>query len=526
MSKILVIDDESSIRLLLGVSLRHKGHEVLLAEDGKKGLEVFKKERPQIVFTDIRMPGIDGIEVLKRVKETDPDARVIVITGHGDMASAVEALKLEASDFINKPITDEALTIALKRSEEVLWLKQKLRKYTGNLETMCEEATQELRKAHDFQKNLIESAIDGILATDETGTVVVFNRAAEDLLGYKTGEVVGKMHLDRILSFGLSASVRQGIFSDAYGGEDRMVNYEEFVTSKAGERIPVRLSGAGLYERGVQAGLVCTLQDLREIKRLQRELIENERVAATGQAVAGMAHYIKNILNGLQGGMYIVNTGLSKGKPDRLETGWEMVQKNIGKISDLVMNMLVYSKEREPDYERCHPDDIVREVYELMRERAKGGNIDLKMESHLSQQEWFLDPRAIHRCLLNLVGNALDACLLDTDDKKVRCVTLRTDDREGKVRFDVQDNGIGMNAQVQTRVFERFFSTKGGKGTGLGLLVTQKIVDELGGSVSFTSRPGEGTTFTLIFPNGFANGERPTGERPSQSESVHEGHNR
>lgn len=502
MSKVLVIDDEVSIRTLLSVSLKHKGYEVATAEDGQKGLDIFEAQRPQIVFTDIKMPGLNGIEVLKRVKRIDPDARVIVITGHGDMESAVEALKLEASDFINKPITDEALTLALKRSEEVLWLKQKLRQYTGNLESMCEEATQELKKAHDFQKNLIESAIDGIFATDREGTVVVFNKAAESLLGYRAEEVIGKMHMDLILSPELSSSIKEGIFSEAYGGEDRMVNYEEFVTSKDGERIPVRLSGAGLYQNGAQTGLVCSVQDLREIKRLQRELIENERVAATGQAVAGMAHYIKNILNGLQGGMYIVNTGFEKDKPDRLQKGWEMVQKNIGKISDLVMNMLVYSKEREPDCEYCRPGEIAQEVCELLKERAKENHISLTMDSRLSGQEWFLDQRAIHRCLLNLVGNALDACTLDPDKDKSRAVVIRTSEENGHVRFDVVDNGVGMDPQVQAKVFDRFFSTKGGRGTGLGLLVTRKIVDELGGQIFFESAAGRGTTFTIVLPNG------------------------
>ena len=122
MSKILVIDDEESIRLLLKLSLTHKGYEVILAEDGEKGIEAFKQTRPPIVLTDIKMPGMDGIEVLKHIKQLDPDTRIIVITGHGQMESAIEALQLEASDFINKPVSDEALSVALKRAEEVLWL--------------------------------------------------------------------------------------------------------------------------------------------------------------------------------------------------------------------------------------------------------------------------------------------------------------------------------------------------------------------------------------------------------------------
>jgi DNA-binding NtrC family response regulator len=105
-TKILLIDDEDSIRKLLGISLKHKGFEVITAEDGEKGIEMFRQESPEIVLTDIKMPDVDGLEVLRQVKALDPEAQVIVITGHGDMESAIEALKLEASDFLNKPVRE------------------------------------------------------------------------------------------------------------------------------------------------------------------------------------------------------------------------------------------------------------------------------------------------------------------------------------------------------------------------------------------------------------------------------------
>jgi signal transduction histidine kinase len=389
MSKILVIDDEESIRLLLKLSLTHKGYEVILAEDGEKGIEAFKQTRPPIVLTDIKMPGMDGIQVLKQIKQLDPDTRIIVITGHGEMESAIEALQLEASDFINKPVSDEALSVALKRAEEVLWLKQKLRKYTSSLELMVKEATE--------------------------------------------------------------------------------------------------------------------------------ELIESERVSAIGQAVAGMAHYMKNILNGLQGGRYIVNTGFKKDKPDLLAKGWAMVENNIGKISDLALNMLAYSKEREPDYVSCNPNDIAQEVYDLMYEtlearssisydrmKKKGmeSRVKLVKDFDSSISECYLDPSGLHRCLLNLVTNAIDACTLEADAGKDWSVVIRTREEGDGVRFDIVDNGMGMTKEVQDKVFDRFFSTKAGQGTGLGLLVTQKIVDEHGGTISFESEPGKGTTFTMRFPRG------------------------
>ena len=253
------------------------------------------------------------------------------------------------------------------------------------------------------------------------------------------------------------------------------------------------------------------------VKEATEELIESERVSAIGQAVAGMAHYMKNILNGLQGGRYIVNTGLKKDEPDLLAKGWAMVENNIGKISDLALNMLAYSKEREPDYVSCNPNDIAQEVYDLMYEtlearssisydrmkkKSMESRVKLVKDFDSSISECYLDPSGLHRCLLNLVTNAIDACTLEADAGKDWSVVIRTREEGDGVRFDIVDNGMGMTKEVQDKVFDRFFSTKAGQGTGLGLLVTQKIVDEHGGTISFESEPGKGTTFTMRFPRG------------------------
>lgn len=126
----MLIDDEEGVRNILGLSLRNDGYNVLLAGDGRKGMELLKGEQPDIVLTDIKMPGMDGIEVLKKVKETRPETEVIVITGHGDMNLAIKSLQLDASDFITKPVSDEALSIALARAENRLETRAKLREYT------------------------------------------------------------------------------------------------------------------------------------------------------------------------------------------------------------------------------------------------------------------------------------------------------------------------------------------------------------------------------------------------------------
>ncbi|CAD7779106.1 Signal transduction histidine-protein kinase AtoS [Candidatus Methanoperedenaceae archaeon GB50] len=143
--KLLLIDDEAPVREILGLSLRSEGYEVMTAASGKEGIEIFRRENPPIVLTDIKMPGMDGIEVLKKIKQINPETEVIIITGHGDMDLAIQSLQFEASDFITKPIKDEALAVALKRAKEKLEMKQQLKEYTTNLENKVKEAIEELR---------------------------------------------------------------------------------------------------------------------------------------------------------------------------------------------------------------------------------------------------------------------------------------------------------------------------------------------------------------------------------------------
>ena len=193
------------------MSLKSNGYEVLTAEDGKSGLEVFGKEAPPIVLTDIKMPGMDGIEVLKRIKEISPETEVIVVTGHGDMDVAIQSLQLEASDFVTKPIVDEALTIALKRAEERLRLRRMLKEYTDNLEDKVKKATEEIRQRYEFEDNLIQHSIDGIIGTDKQGKIVIFNQGAERIFGYSKDEVIGKMDISSLYLPETAEEIRQDL---------------------------------------------------------------------------------------------------------------------------------------------------------------------------------------------------------------------------------------------------------------------------------------------------------------------------
>jgi len=499
MNKILLIDDEPDIVRVLSISLRADGYEVIPAHSGAEGLDAFRAEKPDIVITDVKMPGMDGIEVLGKVKAIEPDAEVIIITGHGDIENAIESLKYGASDFINKPVKDEALSIALKRAREKLDIKRQLREYTIDLEKKIEAATEELRRQSNFQIKLIRSSNDGIVATDQNLKIVIFNPGAERIFGFNQSEVIEKMFLKDLYPSDLADA-----FRTALSGKTKLVDFpwkETSVTSKASEHIPVRFSGSILKEKDKKMGTVSFFQDLREVKRLEMELLKSERLAAIGQTVAGLAHGIKNILHGLKGGSYLVDIGIDRNDTEKLKKGWDMIKRNIGRTSNLVMDLLSYSKEREPEFENCFPNELANDVCELLMDRAKENNVEIDKDFDNSIGLVSMDPVTIHEVLLNLMSNAVDACLFDEDTTKNWQVRLKTAREDGNmIKFEVEDNGAGMNQEVLGKLFTSFFSTKGHRGTGLGLMVTRKLVEEHRGKIEVHSQPGKGTTFTVRLP--------------------------
>lgn len=499
MSKILLIDDEEANVRVLSMSLRSDGHEVVSALSGEEGLEIFSREAPELVLTDIKMPGMDGIEVLQKIKQYQPEAEVIIITGHGDIDNAIEALKFGASDFINKPIRDEVLAVAIQRAQEKLAIKRQLKEYTENLEFKVQQATQEVQRKSNFLAKLIRSSNDGIIATDQDLTIVIYNPGAERIFGYGRDEVLNRFRITDLLD-----EKARRLFA---GWPDGTVLGTEFspmeitLQSKDGLPIPVLFYAAGLSEKEEMVGTVSFFQDLREIKRLEAELLHAERLAAIGQTISGVAHGVKNILHGFKGGSYLVDIGIAKSDSDKLKKGWDMIQRNIGRTSDLVMDLLTYSKEREPEYQPCDPNAIIKDVCEVMQELSAENQVVLATQLDPTIKSVIMDPHTIHQCLTNLISNAIDACLFDKDMSKKWQVTVQSACEDGKfIRISVRDNGIGMSQAVRNKLFTSFFSTKGHRGTGLGLLVTRKSVEEHGGTIEVDSEAGKGTVFTLRLP--------------------------
>lgn len=354
----------------------------------------------------------------------------------------------------------------------------------------------ELLIAHTFLERLIATTKDGVVGLNDKGEVTVFNASARELLGVTDGRRIEPDEFSRMMPPGFLDQVR--------AGSGHVVLRDTEVTNLEGETIPARLVGVRLDDGAQVLGLAVSMQDLRFRKQLEREKLEAERLAAVGQTVAGLAHGVKNLITGLEGGMYMLNTGLKKGNTQRIKQGWEMLDRNIARISVFVKDFLSFSKGRRIKVAPADPGAIAQEVVQLYVAKAEALGIELSHEAQEDIREAPLDREGLHECLTNLVGNAIDACQMSEDGEDQEGggthVRMRTFEKDGALVFEVEDDGCGMDYEVKRKVFTTFFTTKGLGGTGLGLLTTRKIVQEHGGRIELESEPGKGTTFRIVLP--------------------------
>ena len=366
--EILLADDEIDIREILRLPLSDLGYQVYEAENGDQALRIFEERQPPIVLSDIKMPIMDGIELLQKIKRINPETEVIMITGHGDMDLAIRSLKNEATDFITKPINVDALEIALKRATEKILARQRLKEYTENLEKLIKE------------------------------------------------KIELKSHLSSL-----------------------------------------------------------------------------------GLMIGSISHGIKGLMTGLDGGMYLLNSGISKNDQEITKEGFEVIKAIVGRIRSLVQDILFYSKERDLKCERIDTLSFADEVAVVIEQKLMNQNIEFVKDFDLRVGKCEVDASHLHSALINILENAVDACVRDKKDEPHKIIfSVRKDKKD--IIFEVWDNGVGMDRETRDRIFTPFFSSKGEKGTGLGLFISKKIIEQHGGNITVKSTEGKGALFRIRIP--------------------------
>ena len=383
----------------------------------------------------------------------------------------------------------------------------------------------QLREANEFFLNLIESSVDGIIAADMKGNIIIFNKGAEALTGYTAEEVIGKLHITKIYREGVAKEIMKKLRSQEYGGVGKFIPTQLNALNKFGQEIPIQLSAALIYNgSGQEIASVGIFTDLRPRlnmeKKLQEthlQLVSSEKMASLGKLAAGIAHEINNPL----GGILIYSSLMMEDLPEEDPRRGDLVRivQETGRCKEIVKSLLEFARQTEPKME---PTDINRAISDglfFLVNQALFHNIQIvkKLDSFLP----FVQGNAgqLKQVFMNIIVNAAEAM---HGNGTLTITTFRAPERK-TVFVEFADTGEGIPQENLTRIFDPFFTTKEvGKGTGLGLATSYGIVEDHGGKISVKSQVGKSTTFTIELP--IHQGTQAILESPSiQDQGVNDG---
>jgi PAS domain S-box-containing protein len=505
---VVLIDDEEDIREVMSLALADAGYDVRAAPDGESGIGMCLEAPPQIVITDIRMPGMNGLQVLERLKQQFPDIEVIVATAFGEMELAIRALQLDASDFITKPIASENLLLALHRAKERYTSRRRLKDYTLLLEKEKAETSQQLLKTIAFQRNLIESSMDGILGVDERQVVAIYNRGMEQLLGFSRDQVLHRMSLPQFFRPEEAERFQSELRGEGFGGKNKLFLFETLLKTESGREIPVQASAAVLMDDGRENGLVGFFRDLREIRRLERELADQARILhqdkmmSLGRLAASVVHEINNPLSGILNYVRLMSRLLQDGvfsdeRRGKFKRYLSIAETETSRCSQIVSNLLSFSRRSPAVFAPVDVAEILRRSILLSQHKLELSRIRLepRIPSGLPAVEG--DFNQLQQCVINLIFNAIDAM----PQGGTLPLEARAGDPAPTVSILVQDTGPGIPAEHLPSIFEPFFTTKSeGHGLGLGLSTVYGIVERHHGTVEARNREGGGALFVITLP--------------------------
>lgn len=485
--KVLLVDDEEGIRKVLGIALADEGYEVHTAADGRQASRMIHGLRPDIVLSDIRMPGMDGIELLKFIKTGTPDIEVIMITGHGDLGLAIESLKMDAVDFITKPINNDILGIAMKRARDRIETRNQLRQYTRNLEDLVKEKTRKLAASEKRYVQLFNETPAYITIQDRNLNIVESNKRFKEEFGRLPG-------LNCYTAYKNETHPCEGcpVLKTFEDGKSHFAEMDVTLADGRQRHFLVQTS-AVVDEDGEIRHVMEMSTDVTYVHDLQ------DHLAALGLHISSISHGIKGLLTGLDGGDYLISTGIDKKDTQMVADGWEIVKEKIAMVRKMVLDILYHSKNRALEPAQEDVFDLIQEITTTLDTKMKQQGIVLDLHIPKPGTCIPMDKVALMPAFLAILENAIDACAMVKEIREPRIEIRVTLEKEQAV-FIFRDNGVGLDQSFQKEIFSLFYSDKGKKGTGLGLFIAKRAIKQHRGTIGVDSTPGQFTCFTITLP--------------------------
>jgi PAS domain S-box-containing protein len=525
--RILIMEDDAGQARLAQRTLERAGYAVTVACDGNTGLALTATGDYDVLMVDHQMPGLGGLEVLRTLALRGALPPTIMVTGHGDEAMAVEAMKLGAGDYLVKDVDGHYLTLLPAVAARVLHqqrlVKEKrqaeeaLQQTLALLETRVQERTVALQQVNaDLQaamaerlraegalaelnrrhKLILDSAGEGIYGIDQDGRTTFVNPAAARMLGWEGEDLIGQPMQDIVCH-----TMRDGtpcspeacpILASCRDGLTRHVP-EEVFWRKDGTPVLVEYVSTPMREHDTLTGAVVIFKDITERKRLEQEMQRTDRMALVGQLASGLAHEIGTPLNIIAGNAELLRMDLHEHNMATAEV--DAIIQHADRITGLIQQLLTFARAKDQPVATLAVQEPLVHALSLLETRfqRQGIAVVLGLPSELPP----ICGRAeqLEQVILNVLVNAWHAM---PDGGTLTITAARTPHRT--VRLCFRDTGVGMSDEVLAHAREPFYSTKGERGTGLGLAICQQIIDSHHGTLHLDSTPGVGTTVSVEIP--------------------------
>lgn len=421
----------------------------------------------------------DGETLLRQILQQFPRVRVIALLETGETEHGLNLLEAGASDVLTKPVGERALSLAIKRALDVL-----------DMQEQCEivrEKNKILRMSQQMCRQLFDEVPCYISVQNKDWRIVRANRHFKEDFGDCLGEHCYEIYKHR--THPCPNCPVEATFADGL-----MHQTEEVVTTRSGQqKIVLTMTAPIRDEHGDIVEVMELSTDISQIRELQ------SRLTSLGLFIGSISHGVRGMLTALDGGMYRLEKGIEQGDMERIRSGAELVKLMVARIRNSVLEMLYYSKDRELNIQNIDVRSFAESVANFVEPKAEKHGVAFRREFAPGLGQAALDPEVISSGLVNILENAVDACIEDEAKPSHTVVfAVRADAQE--VCFTVQDNGTGMDRQTQEKMFSLFFSSKGSRGTGLGLYIANEVVRQHGGRIEVQSTLGEGTEFRVFLP--------------------------
>lgn len=486
---VLIVDDDKGMCKTLSRIFELDGYRVSTASTGSEGVARVKEDTFNVAVLDIRLPDIDGVELLEIIKKTVPDLSVIMMTAYASVENAIKALNKGADAFVTKPFNIEELRAVVKKSIE----KQRLSNEKKRLE-------KELKESLEKYRGLFESINDAVAVfMFPDGELGIYNTRFSGLLGYSEQELKGRKISDLIHPEDLLAS--QERFEKRISGEAVEDIYELRALNKNGEVIFLEIGDRPYYQKGKAVGVEFIMRDVSERKRIEEQLIQSEKLRVMGQLASGVAHDFNNALAIILGNTELLVRQVDTLSPKQIKKQLKVVEIAAIDAAETVRRIQEFTRIRaDKEFSKVDINEIVEEVREMSKPRWKDQahemGINIELMTVLSKDLPIImgNSSELREVLTNIIFNSIDAM------PKGGKIVIETRALDKEVQILVTDTGVGISKEVKRRIFDPFFTTKGVVSDGLGLSIAYSIISRHEGKIDIESEEGKGTTVTIDLP--------------------------